>query len=645
MRLFVALLLVLLAAVPADAQDGATVARNGDVQLLVHDDGDDGDERRSLCLDLRVNDDDASGTCGTAPTGRMSSLTLGATTPSRSFFGGAVPAAGTAEIELEFGRGERVRARTVVGEAYTGDFAGQVAFFLAETTGVQRAPTRDGDQDEPVLIRRFDVEGNLIGASSASEEGGPTIAGPQTLKRVSGLTVTASASRRFAPSVIQLDRTETVVCLNVQRATEGGGGGTCAGTGPALPRLALVPQRECGRGLLMTGFTGPEVKAVELTLGSGRRMRTDTLDVSALGTPARAVVALVPPGQAARSARALDAAGKVVDTQSLLTAPVPRRCEDGNGGWLALYGHSPTALPSAEAGQVVAGAAPGPRLVARDDGDHLCLGIDDFASDAHECLVPPPETDFPQQIERRTAAYSAVAGLVPHGAATVRVVFEGGVRVNAEISEGGDYAGRYGGHVRFYLAHTAPGRSLELIETFDAAGNLLSSLPGPDAGASRPRTVARGRGYRVTASRYDFRFKFPGQPTERSRGTCFSLAFRGRSPDPSHCMPLEHGFVLGEVSCSPRRGAVVGHMTKGLRGVRFELAGGGHIDARIIRVPRRLGGGRLWLLDIPPRARVARLRYIGRLPKERFGPRPQKVRAYPLPAPRRQCGYALDVTF
>lgn len=642
MRLVVAALLVLLAAVPAHGQGGATVARNGGVELQVRDDQ---DEREGLCLDLRLGEEDTAGSCGSAPTTRMSSLTLSGDSRSRRFIGGAVPAGGTFEVELEFARGEKVRARTVEGEAYTGQFTGKLAFFLAETTGAQRAPSPDGDGDDPVLIRRFDAQGNLIGASSGAQEEGPTIAGPKVIERVGDVTVRAVARREFAPSVIQLDRTETMVCLSLD-SPRGGGSGTCTGAGgPAILPLLLSPERTCRRGMLVTGFAGPEVRTVELTLGNGRRVRTGTLDVSSLGTPARAVVVLVKPGQAVRSARALDAAGKVVDTQVLAAAPVPRRCGYGLTGWLALYGGIFDPPPSAEPGQVVTGSAPGPRLVAREEGDLLCLGIDGFGADGHQCLLPPPEDEYPQPIERRTAAYSAVAGLVPAGAATVTAVFEGGQRVAATISEGGEYGGRYRGHVRFYLAHAGAGKRLERVETHDAAGNLFSSIPGEDGGTGEQRTVHRGRGYRIVGTRFDVRFKLPGERAERFRGTCVALAFGGRAPDLDHCSPVEQGLVLGEVSCSPHRGVLIGQMTEGLRGVRFELRGGGRIDARVVRVPKRLGGGRIWVLDVPPGARVARLRYLGKMPKERFTPQHARVRPYPLPAPRRQCGYLLDITF
>ena len=641
MRLLFVALLVLLATAPAHAQDdGAVVARHGDAQLLVKDE--EGDET-GLCLDLRVGESDVSGSCGN-PLRRPSTMLVSTTTRTRSLTGGAVPAGGTVEVELEFARGERIRARTVTGEAYSGRLAGKLAFFLIDTTTVQRPPDEDGDQDEPVLIRRFDANGKLIGASGGGFSD-HVIAGPQALTASRGLKISAVATRVFAPSVLQLDRTETSVCLRVRRDDHGGSSGPCSTPGPALPTLEVVPQRECARGTLVYGFVSPRIARVEVVLGNGRRVSARMFDVSELGTSARAAVLVVPVGMAVRSARALDAAGRVAQTQDLHAAPAHRRCAKGAGSFVA-FGYSTTMSGDlAQGGQVAAGAAPGPQLLARDEGDHLCLGIGGFGEGESECVIPPPETEFAQMIERTTPQYTALGGLVPAGVHSVRVTFDGRTVVNAAIGDGGAYDGKYRGHVRFYLAHSGPGRRITNVETFDAAGTLLSALPGPGAQGGKRQTIARGRGFSVYASRYDFRFKFPGTELERSRGTCFGLAPAGHTPRPEDCTPVSHPITTGAVWCSPRRGAMMGQMTAGSRGAVFELAGGGTIRSRTIRVPRRLGGGRLWLLEIPPRARVKRLRYLGRLPSHPFGPAMARVRDFPLPPPRRQCGYALDLIF
>lgn len=232
-------------------------------------------------------------------------------------------------------------------------------------------------------------------------------------------------------------------------------------------------------------------------------------------------------------------------------------------------------------------------------------------------------------VVRTTATSTATAGLVPPGAAAVRLVFGGGKPVTAAISDGGEYTGAYRGHVRFYLATAAGRRRVTEVQTLDARGRLVSVTPGPDAGPGALREVARGRGHRILGARYTFRFKSPGERLSTQRATCFVVATRRERASRDDCMPLFGPFRIGRVACSPRRGLIVG---KG-RGARLQLAGGGTISSRAIAVPRRLGGGRLWLLEIPAGARVKRLRVGG------------KWQPYPVPPPRRQCGYALDPTF
>jgi hypothetical protein len=88
-------------------------------------------------------------------------------------------------------------------------------------------------------------------------------------------------------------------------------------------------------------------------------------------------------------------------------------------------------------------------------------------------------------------------------------------------------------------------------------------------------------------------------------------------------------------------------MTKGLRGVSFDLAGGGRLIAGTVRIAAKYGGGRLWVVRIPPSAHIVRMRYAGLRPKPRFGGRRGKASGrYDIPAPRRQCGYfPRDPTF
>ena len=72
---------------------------------------------------------------------------------------------------------------------------------------------------------------------------------------------------------------------------------------------------------------------------------------------------------------------------------------------------------------------------------------------------------------------------------------------------------------------------------------------------------------------------------------------------------------------------IAGMLSGGARGARAILRGGRTLRARIVRVPRRFGGGRAWVLALPRTARVKALRIGG----ERF--------TFPLLPAARQCGY------
>ena len=646
-HLLIAVLTLLVLVPPAAAQRdrGEVVARHGDVELFAYDNG-GGD----LCIGFRSQESTVSTTCSGSVMERFEAhlLSHGTDAPERTFVGGAAPAKdGTTAVELEYADGDRSRANTIAGTAYKGRHRDRVVFFIAETTAAKPAP-----DEEPVLLRRFDAAGKLIGASSAGFQGG-TIAGPATLLRRGGTRVEARATRSFAPSLLKIDRLERQVCISIEHRDGSGGGGSCAGSGPRYPRLELQTQRSCGHGTMLYGFTAPQVVSVEVTLGSGRRVRVPSQDLSSLGTAARAVAMIAPVGEAIRRGRALDAAGDEVERHDVGAAPSPRRC-GRSGGHTSTFGFfsydsTDSEDPAPPEGQQVAARGPGgAQLVVRDEIDeHLCVGVDELAADRHDCIVPSPDPYFPEFDVDVSDARTVAGGIVPAGAASVRLVLDGREKVTAAISDGGDYTGPYRGHLRFFLAE-APGRHrVTEIETLDAAGNLLSVVPGPGAEALPTRTFARGRGLRIFGARWSYRFKFPGEKLETSRGSCFGVAIGDEKPSHERCEFIGADRFLGRVTCAPRLGVMMGRLTKRYRGMRLTLAGGRTISSRAVRIPRRLGGGRLWVLTIPRSARVTRLRYLGQRPSP-YGPRPPRgiprpalAGRYDVAAPSRQCGYAL----
>lgn len=640
-RPLIALAVLLCLAPPAAAQEenAVVVARHGAVELAAHDDS------RSLCMDLRGERGEA-GTCGNPLTpyeGGVVVLDDG----ERRFVGGAVPSRdGTASVEVEYADGDRARASTIAGEAYTGRFRGRVVFFIAETTAARPEP-----EEEPVLVRRFDAAGKLIGAAPGGHEGG-TVAGPRTVYRRAGTAVAATATRSFAPSVLQVDRLERRVCLSIEHRDGSGSGGNCTGTGPAYPGLELHTDRPCGRGAVVHGFAAPDAAVLEVTLGSGRRRRVPTYDLTDLGTAARAVVYVAPLREAVRRARALDEAGAEVGEQAIGAAPA-QRCgqHGGSSSSFSVFHRDTTGIETAapaDGQQVALAGAGGSRLLLRDEGeDHLCVGVGELAAGKHDCMVPPPSPFFPAFDVDTGAERTAVGGIAPAGAAIVRIVLAGGRKVDAVLGDGGDYTGRFRGHLRFFLAETPGRRGVMAIETYDALGNLVSALPGPGAETPPPRTFARRGGVRIFGSRYDFRIKLPEERVQRIRGTCIGMAMGSERPSAHACGYVGPYNFSGRVACSPRLGVMMGRLTGAMRGVRVTLADGRTIASQTVRIPRRLGGGRVWVLTIPRAARIVRLRYLGQRPRlGRHGPRPAAAGRYALPSPAAQCGYALpDPTF
>ena len=72
---------------------------------------------------------------------------------------------------------------------------------------------------------------------------------------------------------------------------------------------------------------------------------------------------------------------------------------------------------------------------------------------------------------------------------------------------------------------------------------------------------------------------------------------------------------------------LTGLLSRGTRAVRAVLRGDRTLRARVVRIPRRFGGGRAWVLALPRGARVEALRFDGR------------KATFPLLPARDQCGY------
>jgi hypothetical protein len=606
-------LALLVFAAPASA---AEVARIDGARLAARDDA----RSAGFCLSLRTGDTLSGGgsdTCGRAPVRPRRSTLIAWVTGEKLFAAGAVPASVTrAEAELVDGR--RIAFETVAGPGYRGRHAGKLRFFVAE---LPLADPGDDDGGGLLVVRFFGADGALQGAAAPDHVGTPVGRRRVVLRERGGrrsITVSAGVMRRHAPSPLALDRFEDRSCLFVnsrENANQSSGSTMCREPGPNRPALLVFPDAGCGPvRTVISGFVGDAVSAVRLKLGSGR-----ALDVPARtlrgpqGEPQRYVAAVVPRGEAIRSVSAVGAD----DAYELGEPPGGLPCVPQAGAFAVSYfsgvASGGAARPPGPDEQVAAELG-GHRLLVRDaEADRLCAGVDRLLADGSDCALPAINGEDAFGM----ASAGTISAVLPWEVARVRL--PGGREVETVA---GGYGGRYAGHVRFLLAEGEVGAT-ERVVLLDAAGAVIGRLPvfDPAAEAEEPAArrarLAAGRGWRLEAARSDF-------------GTCLELTLgRGEPACAAYLGRFAQDGAFAAVGCSPRVAVLTGLLSRRTRSVRAVLRGGRTLRARVVRVPRRLGGGRAWVLALPRRARVKALR---------FG----RTRAtFPLLPAARQCGYRL----
>ena len=593
MRALLASAFLLLAlAAPANA---AEVAKVDGATLTANDDrADDNRPDSDFCVSVKT-EGSASETCHIAPGRPYEALVAQAPGSGRRFVGGAVPVAVT-HVDVERVDGVRVGADTVAGERYRGRQAGKVRFFLL---AVPRGR-------EVALVRMFGADGALLGAVAPEDEGAK-LRGPVRLlnERRSGaaMKLSATTSRVLTPTPLALDRTEEQACL---RASSRGLSSTICPPPVLGPVLVVTVTPGCGRlGSMISGVVGEEVTAVRVLLGSGRRVTLRPRSLPASVAPGRRYVAAVlPAGEAVRSASAVGAVAR----QELGEPPTDRRCGRSDGGFFAFAPDIPESpvLPPAP-GDQSAGEADGHRLVVRDAaGDRLCAGVDRLTGD--DCGLPPAD---PRDIGLLVRD-GVVAAALPGDVARVRL--PGGREVATLPGDG--YTGRYAGRVRFLLAEVGA-NTLGFLRLLGADGRSLGRgvILSLDPEATRgPVTLASGRGWRLRGARF---------------GT---LPCIGIGPlNPYGCVSGgPPASVLVTVGCSPRVAVLYGTLGRRNRSVTATLRGGRRLRARILRVPKRFGGGRAFVLALPRRAELTAVRLDGK--------------RYPMRVPPAagQCGYTVS---
>jgi hypothetical protein len=582
------------------------------------------DRDGELCLRVAhiTSDFEGGGTsCAKAPWRPRRSSLVTWVAGDRLLAGGAVPAAITrAEAELSDGR--RVGFETVAGPGYRGRYAGRLRFFLAK---LPLADPQDLESGGLVAVRFFGSDGTLQGVAAGDFLGTPVGRRTVLLRERAGRNstlVVGETLRRIVSTPLQLDRTEELTCIGVRSRSRYGetrSSTACHDEGPSRPVLAVSPERGCnGLRTVLSGFVGDAVTAVRVTLGSGRvrEVRARTLR-DPRGGEHRYVATMVPRGEAVRSLSAVGADA----SYDLGEPPSGLPCRGGLGFGIFLPGldGSEAEHPPAGDEQVVAEAG-GHRLVVRDgQADRLCIGIDHLLADQSDCQLPAVNGDEAFGF----ASSGIVSAVLPTEVARVRLPD------GREIPtiEGG-YSGRYAGAVRFLFVEATIGPE-DRVRLLDSAGAVIGRFPvlDPDLYSSEPPfsssvRLAGGRGWRLAASRHRY-------------GTCVTLRLRGEDPQ-CVAFPDERSFdgFHAEVSCTPRLAVIAGTFPKGTRAVRAVLRGGRTLRARVLRVPRRYGGGRVWVLSVPRTAHVRAVRVEGGKNRGRS--------PFTLPPAAEQCGYSVD---
>jgi hypothetical protein len=170
-------------------------------------------------------------------------------------------------------------------------------------------------------------------------------------------------------------------------------------------------------GLLLTGVAGPNVRGIDAVLGDGtlRRVPLDRLPAS-FGDPRRAYALGPESGTAVRSLR-------IHLLQRVQTLPL----EQAPGGATCRPGLSNQAEFLVGGFATEPQAAPVGPLVARDDGDRLCVGLGTIVPE--DCQIPPIDALLPRIDVRRAGGQTALLAVVAPEVASLRLELDRGAPV------------------------------------------------------------------------------------------------------------------------------------------------------------------------------------------------------------------------
>lgn len=469
--------------------------------------------------------------------------------------------------------GTRVTAAVSAG-AYTGRFAGRVRFFLVAISG------------EPYRVLLRDAQGRVVGGTdlgSAPAMGHPLDVEHGRLDGRRWRTVVYQTTR-LDPTPLDPAHLERLTCVRTEFDSEQRGiGASCVQLGPA--GASITPREHCDPdALLIDGLISGAVRSVEAVLGDGTRQRARLDPLPArLNDPRRVFVLVLGPDTAVRELRIR--AGARMQRIALGQAPGGATCRGGlpsNVGWVA---YSPLPI----------GAQPGPvgPLVARDDGDRLCVGLGTIVT--ADCQLPPTDARIPRIDLRRAGGHAALLAVVPPEVARLRLTIDRGAPVTVATTDLPGYSGRYAGLVRAATVALPAGSHVYGTEELAADGHVIEHWPGPDLRplAHTPAVLAR----------------LPGGIVAAAGGTCIQVGANAPTRDRTACRNADLLKTLVAAPCAARRLVIVTRR----RALRVTT------DRGVIRGHRK---GRFTVAVVP---RDAALRSPVRLP----------------PASK-QCGYTLQ---
>lgn len=551
----------------------------------------------------------------------------------RVFFGGAVPAA-AATVELGFGRAQPVRFATSESAAFTGTYAGRLRFFVGEQlvpAAIGEALEEDGVGD----IRLYDAAGELIGVPRQRLPRRSVRLYNRRLPGGGRLRATAHLVTRLAPVPGQPARTHEMLCVALAGdSTPDGDSLDCQPPGPRAEQARLAGRRGCGaQPTTIAGILPTPVRTLVAVLGSGRRSRVATRPAP-FGRPGRVVAAALPRGEALRRVLTLDSAGRVLQTLAARAAPPDRRCArgatDANDD-ITIADELEPSRGTPEGTQTAAALPGGPRIVMREQGEEICLGIDRLALDGSGCILAP----FSSRISglgqlRGPAGVLVLAGAFNARVASIELTLDDKRTLRLPTAAGTEYSGRWRETTRFVLTALPAGRAATAATLLDADGRPLgpAQTEEPDVASEAGRTLIRTGSARLRADRF-----------RDSTGTyaCLAPLFGRRYALADECVLLVDGSdseLFVAASCAPRTTLLGGFARRGVRRVEIRLTSGRVVRPRLVAVPGLRGRAFLVRTGVG----VARVRFVGHRRNSSDG----DTIATPLVSATKQCGYEFE---